>query len=129
MTSDLRGTLLNWWQERLKQSTVDKEHVFVCLAKNTFCKEYFGKPFTVRQHFMEQFCKRAKVEPFGFHAIGHLTASIRYKKGYSISAIQSILRHKSPNTTTRSATSRKRRLCNIWSFNKGKNCKKWRVTC
>ena len=101
MTSDLREALLNWCQERLKQSTVDKEHVFVCLDENTFCKEYFGKPFTVRQHFMDHLCKRAKVKPFGYHAIRHLTASILYKKGYSVSVIQAILRHKSPNTTTR----------------------------
>jgi len=41
------------------------------------------------------------VKPFGFHAIRHLTASILYHKGYEVSVIQSILRHKSPTTTNR----------------------------
>jgi integrase len=50
---------------------------------------------------MTKLCKKAKVKPFGFHAIRHLTASILYKKGYPVSIIQAILRHKNPNTTTR----------------------------
>jgi integrase len=50
---------------------------------------------------MKKLCKKAKVKPFGFHAIRHLTASILYKKGNPVSVIQAILRHKSPNTTTR----------------------------
>ena len=47
---------------------------------------------------MKQLCERAKVKPFGFHAIRHLTASILYKMGQPVSVIQAILRHKSPNT-------------------------------
>jgi integrase len=50
---------------------------------------------------MTKLCKKAKVKPFGFHAIRHLTASILYKKGYPESIIQAILRHKNPNPTTR----------------------------
>jgi len=101
MTTELRETLLFWWKERLSHNTVDKEHVFVCLDKTPFCENYFGKPFTVRQHFMKRICKRAGVKPFGFHAIRHLTASILYHKGYKLSTIQAILRHKSPRTTER----------------------------
>jgi integrase len=52
---------------------------------------------------MERLCERAKIKPFGFHGIRHLTASILYKKGYPLSVIQAILRHAnaSPNTTAR----------------------------
>ena len=87
--------------DAVKQSTVDKEHVFVCLERYRFCEEYFGKPFKHRQHFMERLCEKAQVKPFGFHSIRHLTASILYNKGYSVSVIQAILRHKNPNTTAR----------------------------
>jgi len=41
------------------------------------------------------------VKAFGFHAIRHLTASILYRKGYSLGHIQAVLRHKNPNTTSR----------------------------
>lgn len=101
MTTDLRQALLNWWQERMKQLTPDKEHVFVCLDETPFCEKYYGKPFTVRQHFMVKFCNKAKVKHFGFHGIRHLTASILYKKGYPLAVIQAILRHANPNTTAR----------------------------
>lgn len=101
MTTELRSELLTWLEERLGQSTTDKEHVFLCLDKFSFCGEYYGKPFKHRQHFMKKLCEKAKVKPFGFHAIRHLTASILYKKGHPVSVIQAILRHKSPNTTTR----------------------------
>jgi integrase len=92
---------LKWREERLAHPTADKDHVFLCLDKFSFCGEYYGKPFKHRQHSMKKLCNRAKVKPFGFHAIRHLTASILYKKGNPVSAIQAILRHKSPNTTTR----------------------------
>jgi len=101
MTSDLRQALLQWCEERLKQPTDDKEHVFVCLEETPFCKEYYGKPFLHRQHLMERLCNRANVKPFGFHGIRHLTASILYKKGYPLAIIQAILRHANPNTTAR----------------------------
>jgi hypothetical protein len=101
MTSDLRQALLQWREERLKQPTENKEHVFVCLAETPFCEEYYGKPFLHRQHLMERLCIKAKVKPFGFHGIRHLTASILYQKGYTLSVIQTILRHASPNTTAR----------------------------
>ena len=48
---------------------------------------------------MKQLCERAKVKPFGFHAIRHLTASILYKMGQPVSVIQAILRHKISNIT------------------------------
>lgn len=60
-----------------------------------------GQPFTSRQHYMKRLCKRAKVAPFGFHAIRHLSASILAQKGVPLPTIQAILRHKSATTTAR----------------------------
>lgn len=97
MTNELRVGL-SWWQQNCP---LDREHVFICLEKKHFCAEYYGGPFSVRQHFMGKLCDKAKVKPFGFHAIRHLTASILYNKGYDMSVIQTILRHKSPTTTNR----------------------------
>ena len=101
MTLDLRQALLQWSEERLKQPTVDKEHVFVCLDQTPFCEKYYGQPFINRQHLMERLCKKAKVKQFGFHSIRHLIASILYKKGYTLAIIQAMLRHANPNTTAR----------------------------
>jgi integrase len=50
---------------------------------------------------MRRLCEKAKVKPFGFHAVRHLTASILYRKGYSLGHVQAVLRHKNPNTTSR----------------------------
>lgn len=100
LTSDLYETLKKWRQKRFGQPPVS-ENVFVCLNETAFCKSYYGKPFTVKQHFMKRLCDKAKVKHFGMHAIRHLTASILYQKGYPVSVIQAILRHKSPNTTAR----------------------------
>ncbi len=98
MTSELRKVLMDWWQERpIKESP----YVFVCLNREHFCELYYGKPFKNRQHFMKKLCVKSGIKSFGFHAIRHLTASILYHKGYDVSVIQSILRHKSPTTTNR----------------------------
>ena len=40
-----------------------------------------------------------KALQFGFHAIGHITASILYNKGIDKAIIQQILRHKRASTT------------------------------
>lgn len=98
MTSELRQALVLWWQERPLKST---PYVFVCLDERSCCTEYFGKPYRNRQQFMQRLCKRVGVKRFGFHAIRHLTANILYHKGYEVSVIQSILRHKKPTTTNR----------------------------
>ena len=90
--------LLGWWESR---PVKDTPFVFVCLNEENFCKPYYGKPFTVRQHFMEKLCEEVDVKPFGFHAIRHLTASTLYKLGYEVAVIQIVLRHQSPNTTER----------------------------
>lgn len=95
MTTELRAALATWWEQR----PVKNEHVFVCLDRTAFCEEYYGKPFTSRQHLMDRLCLKAGVKPFGFHAIRHLTASILYHSGQPTALIQSVLRHKSPQTT------------------------------
>ena len=101
MTTELRKALLSWWQERMKQPTEDREHVFLCLDKKPVCENYYGKAFKVRLHFMGRLCDKANVKGFGFHAIRHLAASMLYRKGYSLAHIQAVLRHKNPNTTSR----------------------------
>lgn len=98
MIAELRKGLLWWWENRpIKESP----NVFICLDEFAYCQEYLGQPFTKRQHFMWRLCEVAKVKPFGFHAIRHLTASTLFKLGYEIAVIQTVLRHKSPNTTER----------------------------
>jgi integrase len=59
------------------------------------------KPYTSQQHYMGNLCKRAKVKPFGFHAIRHLAATILAYEGMDIPSVQAVLRHKNPNTTAR----------------------------
>ena len=60
-----------------------------------------GEPFTARQHYMARLCRRAKVKPFGFHAIRHLSATILAYEGLDIPSVQAVLRHKNPNTTAK----------------------------
>jgi integrase len=98
MTQELRKSLRWWWEER---PIKDQAHVFLCLDKNQFAREFFGQPFKYRLHFMRSLCDKVKVTPFGFHSVRHLSASILFKLGYEVGVIQQILRHKSPNTTER----------------------------
>lgn len=97
MGKELRDSFRNWLDTR----DVSSEFVFVCVDKTEFTKEYYGQPFTSRQHLFERLCEKAKVDKFGFHAIRHLTATQLYKQGRSVAEIQRILRHTSPNTTVR----------------------------
>jgi hypothetical protein len=60
---------------------VTSEFMFVCVDKTECTKEYYGQPFTSRQHLFERLCERAKVDKFGFHAIRYLTATQLYKQG------------------------------------------------
>lgn len=95
----LLGESLLWWKEN--RPIKDAENVFLCLEEKNFCKEVYGKPYKHRQHFMGNLCERAKVKPFGFHAIRHLTASTLYKLGYAVADIQTVLRHESATTTAK----------------------------
>jgi integrase len=96
MTAELKRSFLLWWQERPYKSS---EYVFTMLDDGFSAKHGPGSPFKQRRHFMGKLCKRAGIEPFGFHAIRHLSAVILYKEGKPLSLIQKILRHQNPSTT------------------------------
>lgn len=57
--------------------------------------------YTIRHRWMHKLCKQAEVEPFGVHAIRHLTASILAKNNVPMIQIQAILRHQRLSTTER----------------------------
>lgn len=97
MTETLARALKQWLEVR----PVASPYVFINLGEEQFCRDLYGQPFVSRQHFMGKLCEKAKVKPFSYHAIRHLSASILYREGQTVSAIQVILRHKSPATTTR----------------------------
>jgi integrase len=98
MTADLRKELRWWWENRPIKNV---ETVFMCLEEGECQRVHYGQPFKYRNQFVKRLCELAKVKPFGFHAIRHLTASILHRKGYELGAIQAILRHHSPSTTER----------------------------
>lgn len=99
LTKELRGILLSWWEERMSQPTIDKEHIFVCPNDLPVCDFIYGEPYKNRQHFMKRLCKKAKVKPFGFHAIRHLSATVQYHNGKDLNWLQAFLRHKNATTT------------------------------
>ena len=101
LTSELFDELEMWSRRRRIQVTEDKDHVFVCLSDQVANEKFYGRPFKHRHHIMKRWCTKAKVKPFGWHAIRHLTASTLYGQGEPESAIQAILRHKSASTTAR----------------------------
>src|SRR5208283_5064397 len=74
---------------------------FVCEDKYNLARNFYGQPFSARIHWLGTLCERAAVEPFGFHAIRHLSASILDDAGYPITVIQALLRHRSATTTAR----------------------------
>jgi integrase len=98
MTDELYGAL-SWWPEHL--TFPDHAHVFVCEDKYNLARDFHGQPFSARIHWLGTLCERATVQPFGFHAIRHLSASILDDAGYPITIIQALLRHRSATTTAR----------------------------
>ena len=88
MTSVLRSELL-----KISRSHSKTNHVFVNPTTD--------EPYKWRQHLMKNLCRRAKVKPFGFHAIRHFTASLMAQRGVPLQDIQGVPRHKSPTTTDR----------------------------
>jgi integrase len=99
LTTELHADLLMWAQRRLAHSTMDKEHLFVCLSPLPCCDLHYGLPFRQRRWTMGKWCDKAKVKPFGWHAIRHLTALELYRHGYSVKHIQAVLRHQRATTT------------------------------
>jgi integrase len=96
MTTELRKSLMWWWEQR---PIKDSPYVFLSIDELECNRGNYGNPFKYRQHFMRKLCDDVKVKRFGFHSIRHLTASILYHLGYGVAVIQSILRHKNPSTT------------------------------
>jgi len=91
MTKKVQKIMNRRWKNRNKQS------------QYVFCKPD-GTRFTKDSHFikemMPRLCKRAKVKPFGYHAIRHRVASILMDSGKAtLSNIQHFLRHNRPTTT------------------------------
>lgn len=94
MSEDLYKSLQWWWENR----TIKKSpYVFTDDQEGP----HYGKPYTSRRRFMPGLCKRAKVKPFGFHALRRFVASILADSGKSTNAIRRVLRHKNVSTTER----------------------------
>jgi len=87
MTTELHNTLA---EHRMKSRSV-----------LIFTEPETGEPYKARQHYMDGLCNRAGVKPFGFHSIRHLSATILAHEGLDIPTVQSVLRHKKPNTTAK----------------------------
>lgn len=50
-------------------------------------------------HFIQVLCQRAGVPSFGFHSIRHMVAVQLYRAGHTVAEIQTLLRHRAPQTT------------------------------
>jgi integrase len=92
MNAEVRATMLWLWEHR--QGTGN--HVFTCPVE-----PYMGQPYKTAAHVMKRLCGRARVKPFGFHAIRHLAATILAQEGHSLFSIQHSLRHEKQSTTDR----------------------------
>lgn len=102
MTNRLKEALRAWLAEWLKAGPFGHDFIFVNLEGGRgITKEYYGKPFQTRARWLKNKCRRLNIEPFGFHSIRHLSASILYREGVGLEVIQAILRHQSATTTNR----------------------------
>jgi len=88
-----------WWLEN--RPIKDHEYLFYCLEDKPHVGINLGEQFVERKDFMNRLCRKAGVKPFGFHGLRHLRATTLYHQGKSIAAIQTLLRHKNPNTTVK----------------------------
>jgi integrase len=87
MNDELHDTLWKMWQNK-------KQDVWVFYNKRT------GDRYHKRPKFMRGLCTRAKVPPFGFHALRHLMASLMADNPkISTKTIQKILGHSESRTT------------------------------
>jgi integrase len=92
MADELHDTLMWLWENR---EFPDSEHAFV----NTHPGPYYGKPFKARRRFLAGLCDRAKVKPFGFHAIRRFVAIQHVENGASLKSVQRLLGHENMATT------------------------------
>jgi integrase len=56
-------------------------------------------PYTYRKNLMRTLCRKAGVEPFGFHALRHSGASVLDRANVPIGTIQRLLGHENRTTT------------------------------
>ena len=95
MNDDLYNGLKWLWDNRKF-----KENLYVWV--NDLPGQNYGKPYKYRRRFLSGLCKRAKVKPFGFHALRRFVASILQDSGkVSLKKIQLLLGHASISTTER----------------------------
>lgn len=92
MSDELHDELWWWWQNR---SIKDSPYVFTDDQPGP----HYGKPYKERRRFMAGLCKRAEVNPFGFHALRRFCASCLSDAGKSTNAIRRFLRHQNVRTT------------------------------
>lgn len=86
-----------WWLEN--HPFPESEHLYLVLERTPFCAQYYGKPFTNRQHWLKRRCERVGVQPFNYRGVRPLTAQHLHESGYPIEHIQAVLRHQDITTT------------------------------
>ncbi len=97
LAQELKTSLLDWKEKRPHKTP----WVFTVLEDTPSPYNHPGEPFKLRPQFMRKICEKAGVNPFGYHAIRHLHASILFNEGSELSTVQKQLRHTSPTTTVR----------------------------
>jgi integrase len=89
----VKDDLIQWLLKHKKSLHCDENQcVFVNHSAETMTYLY-------RQHWLKKLCARAGVDPFGFHGIRHLFASILASQNVPLVEIQHMLRHTSLMTT------------------------------
>ena len=76
-----------------EQEKVTAEKIFVFISEST------NEPWRTREKIMRELCAIAKVRPFGFHSIRHLSASLMYQNHVAMTEVQRILGHTNLTTT------------------------------
>ena len=84
---------LTWWREA---RPCEVDNVFM----QTHCDGALGEPYRQRNTFMKRLCARAKVKPFGFHALRHKSAAITFVTS-GLNAAQVLMGHYRATTTDR----------------------------
>ncbi len=87
MNADLKEILYKRWKDREQEQYV-------------FFNKLTGDRYYHRPKLMAALCKRAGIEPLGFHALRHFMASyLSDKEKASTQAVSKLLRHKNLRTT------------------------------
>lgn len=94
MSDELHESLRWLYQNRIFKRS---PYVFLC---DTRCR-YYGQPYQHRQRFLKTLCKRAGIEPFGYHALRRFVASLLDDQKVPLERIRRILGHEKVSTTDR----------------------------